>query len=268
MKGWKNSEEVVSGEELDHELHVLQGFFWTSMDNEGKEWTRNFHELRLRDLTLFSLGEVKDKKIIDIGCFRAEYLLTVAKMGAEYVGGQDLNEGAVKIGRRMLSEENIEGKLVVGDAVKLDFPDNFFDIAFSCDVLEHMSLEVKEKVISEVFRVLKPGGRFVIKTPNLSYLKICIFLKRILNLVMLKSPFVYITSTNNNPDNEHHGLTTYSELENLLENNFFHIPEITYVPLIRKRLPKFVTKLLYGKKSFTEQIIISTRKSIFVSMWS
>ena len=267
MKGWKNSEKVVSSEELDRELQERQGFYWTSMDNEGKEWTRNFHELRLRDLTLFCLGEVKGKKIIDIGCYKADYLITVAKLGAGYIGGQDLNEDAIKKGRLRLSEENIEGKLVAGDAVKLDFPDNFFDIAFSCDVFEHISLEVKEKVISEVYRVLKPGGTFVIKTPNLSYLKIGIFLKRILNLVMLKSPFVYILHTNNNPDNEHHGLTTYSELENLLENNFFHTPKITYVPLIRKRLPKFVTKLLYGKKSFTEEIIISTRKSIFVGMW-
>ncbi|SVD85287.1 uncharacterized protein METZ01_LOCUS438141, partial [marine metagenome] len=183
MKGWKNSEEVVSGEELDHEFQERWGFFRTSKDtgaakfNKGEEWTRNFHELRLKDLMLFCLGEVKDKKIIDIGCFRADYLLTVAKMGAEYVGGQDLDEDAVKIGRRMLSEENIEGKLVVGDAVKLDFPDNFFDIAFSCDVFEHLSLKVKEKVISEVYRVLKPGGKFVIKTPNLSYLKISIFLR-------------------------------------------------------------------------------------------
>ena len=98
MKGWKNSEKVVSSEELD-EFYWRQGFFWTSMDNEGKEWTRNFHELRLRDLTLFCLGEVKGKKIIDIGCYEADYLITVAKLGAGYIGGQDLNEDAVKKGR-------------------------------------------------------------------------------------------------------------------------------------------------------------------------
>ena len=66
MKGWKNSEKVVSDEELDHELHHLHGFFRISMDNEGKEWTRNSHELRQRDLTLFCLGEVKGKKIKDV----------------------------------------------------------------------------------------------------------------------------------------------------------------------------------------------------------
>ena len=267
MKGWKSSGKVVSSEELDRKLANVQGFYWTSMDNEGKEWTRNFHELRQRDLVLFCLGEVEGKKIIDIGCHEAPWLATVGKMGTEYVGGQDLDENAIKIGRSILSDENIEGKLVVGDAVKLDFPDNLFDLAISCDFFEHISLEVKEKVISEVYRVLKPGGTFVIKTPNLSYLKISIFLQRILNIIKLKSPFIYIPHTNNNPNNEHYGLTTYSELENLLENNFFHTPEIAYVPLIRNRMPKFVTKLLYGKKSFTECIIISTRKAIFKSIW-
>ena len=160
-----------------------------------------------------------------------------------------------------------EGKLVLGDAVKLDFPDNFFDAVFSADFFEHISLEVKVKVISEVYRVLKPGGTFVIKTPNLSYLKIVIYLKRILSLIKLKSPFLYISHTKDNPDNEHHGLTTYSELERLLEDNFFHTPEITYVPLIRGKLPKFVTNCLYGKKIFTETIIITSRKAIFKSFW-
>ena len=252
MKGWNLERKIVSAEELDKELAWFQGFFWASHDNEGKEWKRNFHELRQRDLMLFNLEEVEGKKILDIGCSTAEYLVTLAKMGAEYLEGQDPDEAAVKKDRRKFSEENIKGKLAIGSAVKLDFPDNFFDSAFSSDTFNFLTLEEKEKMISEVYRVLKPGGIFTIKTPNLSFLKIGIFLKRILNLVMLKSPFVYIVSTNNNPDNEHHGLTTYSELENLLENNFFHTPEITYVPFIRKRLPKFVTKLLYGKKSFTE----------------
>ncbi len=266
MKGW-NSEKIVSNNELDRDLAWLQGFFWATLYNEGKEWKRNFHEIRQRDLMFFNLGDVRGKKILDVGCGGAEYLLTVGKMGAEYVGGQDLSGDRVKRGRKVLKKENIKGKLVIGDASKLDFPDNFFDCAFSSDFFEHISLEVKEKVISEVYRVLKPGGTFVIKTPNLSFLKIVIFLKRILSLLKLKSPFLYIPHTKDNPDNEHHGLTTHSELERLLEDNFFHTPEITYVPLVRKGLPKFVTKILFGKKTFTESIIITSRKAIFYSLW-
>jgi len=267
MKGWNSEKKIVSKAELDEENHWLLGFFWTDMENEGREWRRDFHEIRQRDMMLFNLGEVEGKKILDVGCGSAEYLRTVAKMGADYLGGQDLSEKAITKGRLKFSEENIQGKLVLGDAVKLDFPDNFFDTVFSTDFFEHISTEVKEKVISEVYRVLKPGGKFVIKTPNLSYLKIAIYLKRILNLVRLRSPFIYITDTKDNPGREHHGLTTYSELENLLENNFFHTPEITYVPLIREKLPKFVTNFLYGKKIFTEVIIITAKKAIFKGIW-
>ena len=119
---------------------------------------------------------------------------------------------------------------------------------FSSDFFEHINLEVKEKVISEIYRVLKPGGKLTIKTPNLNFLKVVIFIKRILNVLRLRSPFIYIPHTRNNPDNEHHGLTTHSELSTLLEDNYFHTPDIVYVPLIRKGLPKYITKILFGKK--------------------
>jgi hypothetical protein len=115
--------------------------------------------------------------------------------------------------------------------------------------------------------VLKPGGIFTIKTPNLRFLNISFYLKRILNLLRLRSPFIYIAHTKDNPDSVHIGLDTHSGIEKLLENNFFHKPETTYVPLIRERLPRFFTNFLYGKKAFSESIIISSRKAIFKSLW-
>ena len=104
MKGWNSERKIVSAEELDKELAWFQGFFWASHDNEGKEWKRNFHELRQRDLMLFNLGEIEGKKILDIGCSTAEYLVTLAKMGAEYLEGQDPDEAAVKKDRRKISD--------------------------------------------------------------------------------------------------------------------------------------------------------------------
>lgn len=267
MKGWNSERKIVSDEELDRKLAWFQGYFWATHDNEGKEWTRNFHELRQRDLMLFNLGEVEGKKILDVGCSSAEYLLTLAKMGAEYLGGQDPDEAAVKKGRLRFSEENITGELVIGSAVKLDFPDNFFDSAFSSDTFNFLTLEEKEKMISEVYRVLKPGGIFTIKTPNLSFLRISLYLKRILNLLRLRSPFIYIAHTKDNPDSVHIGLTTHSEIEKLLEDNFFHTPKTTHVPLIRKGFPRFITNFLYKKKYFSESIIITSRKAIFKSLW-
>ena len=272
LKGWNSETEIVKNEdlykEIDKDLSWLQGYFWVSFEGEGSELQRNLHELRQRDFMMYELGDVEGKKLLDVGCGAGEYLRTTAKMGASYSGGQDLDDKAVSRGRLAFEKEGIDGKLVVGDCQKLDFPDNFFDIAFSSDFFEHISLEVKENVVSEVCRVLKPGGSFIIKTPNLTYLRIVINLKRILNILRLRSPFIYIPHTKENPDTEHYGLTTHEELTTVLENNFFHTPETTYTPIIRNRLPMFITNFLMGKKPFSESIIIKAKKSIYYSMWS
>lgn len=55
-------------------------------------------------------------------------------------------------------------KGVQASGEEIPYPDNFFDIVFSDNVLEHLS-EPRE-VFDEIYRVLKPGGFFLGKTPN------------------------------------------------------------------------------------------------------
>lgn len=55
-----------------------------------------------------------------------------------------------------------EGYVGFGD--KLPFADHSFDVVICDNVLEH--LENPLQVYTEVFRVLKPGGKFLFKTPN------------------------------------------------------------------------------------------------------
>lgn len=55
-----------------------------------------------------------------------------------------------------------EGRVGVGEHIP--WPDQTFDLVFADNVLEHLERPVA--VLREVARVLKPGGRFVAKTPN------------------------------------------------------------------------------------------------------
>lgn len=55
-----------------------------------------------------------------------------------------------------------EGK--VADAGRIPYPDGTFDLAFADNVMEH--LPDPAGALSEVWRVLKPGGAFLFKTPN------------------------------------------------------------------------------------------------------
>jgi 2-polyprenyl-3-methyl-5-hydroxy-6-metoxy-1,4-benzoquinol methylase len=219
-------------------------------------------------LALFTIGDVRDKKVLDIGCGSGAYMLTIAKMGGK-VSGQDISSGNIENSLKILKQNGFDGDAKIGDAANLLFADNYFDAVFSADFFEHISYEKKNQVIAEVYRVLKPGGVFTIKTPNLDYLKITLILKKISAISRFRSPFnIYIPHTHANPNNEHHGLTTFLELEKILFNNMFHSPKITYIPLVRKNMPMWITKLLFGKKRFTEQIIITTYKPLFYGFYS
>lgn len=65
--------------------------------------------------------------------------------------------------------ESLSGRLrgshvdvVVGDATRMPFKDEQFSAGFSCTMLHHVpSAELQDQVLSEMWRVLKPGGIFV-----------------------------------------------------------------------------------------------------------
>lgn len=69
----------------------------------------------------------------------------------------------VDVDPRVISNPMLdEGR--IADAGGIPYPDNSFDLVFSDNVMEH--IEEPAKVLSEVDRVLKPGGCFLFKTPN------------------------------------------------------------------------------------------------------
>jgi len=57
-----------------------------------------------------------------------------------------------------------EAKLLDISDLKIPYEDSMFDLVFSDNVFEHV--EYPEKVLREIYRVLKPGGIFIAKTPN------------------------------------------------------------------------------------------------------
>jgi predicted SAM-dependent methyltransferase len=61
----------------------------------------------------------------------------------------------------------LEGVDIVGDARKLPFEDEYFDHVFSSHVIEHFSHKEVEDVLREWIRVLKIGGTFEMRCPDL-----------------------------------------------------------------------------------------------------
>ena len=72
--------------------------------------------------------------------------------------------GCVNIDKRLLPTVDL---VVDVESQGLPFPNEFFDVVYMIDVLEHISWRKTINVVDEVWRVLKPGGRFIIRVPNI-----------------------------------------------------------------------------------------------------
>lgn len=63
------------------------------------------------------------------------------------------------------AKKELKGKFVVARSQKLPFKKSFFDFVAMLDVLEHIPAQESNRVLSEINRILKRGGNFIISVP-------------------------------------------------------------------------------------------------------
>jgi 2-polyprenyl-6-hydroxyphenyl methylase/3-demethylubiquinone-9 3-methyltransferase len=73
---------------------------------------------------------------------------------------------SLDVGPRLLEEvaRKCDTRRVVGDVCALDFPRDSFDVVVSSEVIEHVA--EPRRAVSEMARVLRPGGILALTTPN------------------------------------------------------------------------------------------------------
>lgn len=105
-----------------------------------------------------TLGNVKEKKILDWGCGSGIYAKLLHKKGAK-IKGFDISEEMINIARK----DNPKLDLRVGSGTKIPFNEKF-DIVFASLALHY--LKDWNKVFKEVSRVLKNNGLFIFSDDN------------------------------------------------------------------------------------------------------
>jgi 2-polyprenyl-3-methyl-5-hydroxy-6-metoxy-1,4-benzoquinol methylase len=200
---------------------------------EATALRKNMDFLRLRDVALHLLELGPGKTILDIGCADGATMIYCGLQGAK-VYGQDLSPGAVATANMMCKRFGVDGEARVGDAANLTFPPDSFDAVITSDFVEHITDDVKVKVFAAARRVLKPGGVLVTKTPNVTYLKLALFQKRLRALMRLENPMKYvIPHTPGTDDPQHIGLTNRWALTKCLTDAGFMNYQFFYAPLRR-----------------------------------
>jgi SAM-dependent methyltransferase len=98
---------------------------------------------------------------LDFGCASGGYDEELMARGLERVTGVDVEQARIDDARR---RDLPNAHYTAFDGRTLPFADSTFDGTFMNEVFEHVADETK--VLSEVFRVLKPGGTLVLISPN------------------------------------------------------------------------------------------------------
>merc|ERR1712151_260843 len=109
--------------------------------------------------------EDSEAKVLDVGCgFGGTSRYLAKKLGPKAeVKGITLSPRQVERGTELAVEQGVpNANFQVMNALNMDFPDNSFDIVWACESGEHMP--DKKLYISEMMRVLKPGGKYVMAT--------------------------------------------------------------------------------------------------------
>jgi 2-polyprenyl-3-methyl-5-hydroxy-6-metoxy-1,4-benzoquinol methylase len=160
-----------------------------------KALVENEHLARYR----YAMQMVRGKRVADIACGTGYGTQMLAKAGAQSVHGMDLSVEAVEFCRENYNAPNVTYS--VANAQKLAaIGDSEFDLVVSFETIEHLP-EV-EAYVEEMARILRPGGRFLVSTPDR---RIASVMYRILG----------------RPTNKHH-VREYTEVEllNLLSTRF------------------------------------------------
>lgn len=98
------------------------------------------------------------KKVLEVGVGEGTDHSRFAKGGAD-LWGVDLTPRHLEITQKRLNYFNLKSRLQQADAENLPFPDSTFDLVYSCGVL--FLVPGIEKAVSEIYRVLKPGGKVI-----------------------------------------------------------------------------------------------------------
>jgi ubiquinone/menaquinone biosynthesis C-methylase UbiE len=133
---------------------------WLNFLRAGKDYYRD--EMN-NPATLETLGDLRAKKILDLGCGEGYNCRIMARKGAK-VTGVDFSKKMIEAAVELEEKERLGIKYLLADAGDLHmFRSKVFDVVTCFMALQ--DIENYQDAVKEAFRILKRRGRFVFAIP-------------------------------------------------------------------------------------------------------
>ena len=148
---------------LGKKEQVAKMFDTISKEYDGLNRVISFGiDVKWRKKVVEIIAATNPKSILDIATGTGDLAINLVKTSASKITGLDISGGMLEVGRNKIEKLQLTNTIdmVLGDSEKIPFEDNTFDaitVAFGVRNFENL-----EKGLSEIFRVLKVGGTFVV----------------------------------------------------------------------------------------------------------
>jgi ubiquinone/menaquinone biosynthesis C-methylase UbiE len=149
---------------IDRDYYDSTGYFEAGAGHLTDLDSR-FQRYRVRKVLEIHTPEPGDR-LADLGCGWGTFSFAVAGRVAEVVG-VDFSRKSIELCRRRLAGSGLENvRFIEADAGDTGLEEGSFQVVLAADLFEHLYPDDSERVTREAFRLLAPGGRFVVWTPH------------------------------------------------------------------------------------------------------
>jgi SAM-dependent methyltransferase len=201
---------------------------------------------------------IRGKRVLEIGCGMGTHAEMLVAAGARLTA-IDQTQFAAMATKNRFDLMRLGASVVRQDAELLAFADDSFDFVWTWGVIHHSSST--ERCVSEVARILKPGGRFMMMVyyrPSLVYYLHCGLIRGVLLGQIFRKPLqqIYVDSS----DGFYARVFTKPELRRLLGASFqdlrisvvglkaelFPLPRTAFKLILERLTPDWLARLILG----------------------
>jgi SAM-dependent methyltransferase len=149
-------------------MSIYDEILWPIQQDIQREDERTyFGSSIMRYHHLIDFFQGRKGRILDLGCSPGHNTMILAKMGIKVVG--------IDLNKHYLAKYNPSWfhlfDLIFCNVERSDLPfrNDSFDYVLFTEVLEHIAIKKPSVIISEIYRVLRPGGVLYLTTPNVAH---------------------------------------------------------------------------------------------------